>query len=137
MAGQKIQEAGEETTCLLLYQKRRYNEMDHTIICGNIRVQLLSADIVRIEYSEKQDFCDGDTFFIPCRSQMKGVEHYSREETEEGIEISFDDWKLYVSGRATSLVGVRLTDQEGKVVYAGTRGRNSRELPPLSDTPHS
>ena len=37
--------------------------MDHTIIYGNIRVQLLSADIVRIEYSEKQDFCDRDTFF--------------------------------------------------------------------------
>ena len=40
--------------------------MDHTIIYGNIRVQLLSADIVRIEYSEKQDFCDRDTFLFPA-----------------------------------------------------------------------
>lgn len=109
--------------------------MDHTIIYGNIRVQLLSADIVRIEYSEKQDFCDRDTFFIPGRSQMKGFDHYSTEETKEGIEIFFDGLKLEISGRAASLDGVRLTDQAGEVLYVGTRGRNSGELPPLGDTP--
>ena len=88
--------------------------MDHTIIYGNIRVQLLSADIVRIEYSEKQDFCDRDTFFIPGRSQMKGFDHYRTEETKEGIEIFFDGLKLDISCPAASLDGERLTDQAGE-----------------------
>ena len=34
------------------------------IIFGNLRVQLLSEDIVRIERAGKDGFCDKDTFFI-------------------------------------------------------------------------
>lgn len=109
--------------------------MNYTIICGNIRVQLLSADVIRIEYSEKQDFCDGDTFLIPGRSQMKGFDRYRTEETEAGVEIFFDGLKLEVSGRAASLDGVRLSDRAGEILYRGERGRNSGELPPLGDTP--
>ena len=109
--------------------------MNYTIICGNIRVQLLSADVIRIEYSEKQDFCDGDTFLIPGRSQMKGFDRYRTEETEAGVEIFFDGLKLEVSGRAASLDGVRLSDRAGEILYRGERGRNRGELPPLGDTP--
>lgn len=98
-------------------------------------MQLLSADVIRIEYSEKQDFCDGDTFLIPGRSQMKGFDRYRTEETEAGVEIFFDGLKLEVSGRAASLDGVRLSDRAGEILYRGERGRNSGELPPLGDTP--
>lgn len=109
--------------------------MNYTIICGNIRVQLLSADVIRIEYSEKQNFCDGDTFLIPGRSRMKGFDRYRTEETEAGVEIFFDSFILEVFGQADSLEGVRLTDQAGEILYQGERGRNSGELPPLGDTP--
>mgnify|MGYP005825285585 FL=1 len=34
------------------------------IIFGNLRVQILSEEIVRIERAGKGGFCDKDTFFI-------------------------------------------------------------------------
>ena len=37
-------------------------------VYGNIRVQLLSTDLVRVEYGRKGKFCDENTFFIPNRT---------------------------------------------------------------------
>jgi alpha-glucosidase (family GH31 glycosyl hydrolase) len=109
--------------------------MEHTIICGNMRVQMLSADIIRIEYDENKEFCDENTFFVPCRSRMEGFDDYTIDEEEGEIRISFDGLELYLSRQASSLAGIRLTDQEDKILYEGKRGRNSGELPPLCDTP--
>lgn len=39
-----------------------------TIVKGNIRIQLLSEDVVRIEYAKKGRFCDENTFFIPNKT---------------------------------------------------------------------
>ena len=57
--------------------------MTNTIICGNIRIQFLTADIIRIEYDKEQRFCDQDTFFIPAKSEMEGFEDYTVLETAE------------------------------------------------------
>lgn len=109
--------------------------MTNTIICGNIRIQFLTADIIRIEYDKEQRFCDQDTFFIPAKSEMEGFEDYTVLETAETYRVSFADKILLVSGQAESLKDVRLTNQTGEILYCGEIGKNSGELPSLSDTP--
>ncbi len=109
--------------------------MTNTIKCGNIRVQFLTADIIRIEYDKEQRFCDQDTFFIPSKTQMEGYEAYTVSETAEAYQISFADKMLLVSKTAESLEDVQLTDATGKMLYRGAIGKNSGELPPLADTP--
>lgn len=109
--------------------------MTNTVKCGNIRIQFLTADIIRVEYDKKQRFCDQDTFFIPAKSQMEGYEEYTVSETAEEYQISFWDKILLVSVQAASLRDVRLTDQAGETLYCGEIGKNSGELPPLGETP--
>ncbi len=100
------------------------------IIYGNIRVELLSREILRIEYADNGKFCDENTFFIPNRSEYKGGVTYSQE---EGV-ICFGEYELYLPENAGSLAGVRL-DKNGRRVYTYKKLANSGELPPLSRTP--
>ncbi len=100
------------------------------IICDNIRVQLLSEDVVRIEYGKNGKFCDDNTFFIPDRrAYTSGVEY-----TQEGNIIRFGGYELYIPENAKSLSGVRL-EKNGKKVYSYKKLKNSGELPALDKTP--
>ncbi len=99
------------------------------IILGKIRVQLLSEDIVRIEYAEKGKFCDDSTFFIPNRTGFAGAAYTGNE----GV-ICFGEYELYLPESAKSLSGVRL-EKNGKKVYTYKKLANSGELPPLDKTP--
>ncbi len=100
------------------------------IIYGNIRVELLSENIVRIEYKNNGTFCDENTFFIPNRTKLKGGASYTEE---EGV-ICFGEYELYLPENAKSLAGVRL-EKNGKRVYTYRKLSNSGELPPLGNTP--
>lgn len=102
------------------------------IIYGNIRVQLLSEDIVRIEYGKNGKFCNENTFFIPNRTEYKGSVSYTREKEA----ICFGDYKLCLSESAKSLNGVCL-EKKGKKVYTYIKLANSGELPPLENTPEA
>lgn len=102
------------------------------IIYGNIRVQLLSEEIVRIEYGKNGKFCDENTFFIPNRTEYKGSVSYTREKEA----ICFGDYKLCLSESAKSLNGVCL-EKKGKKVYTYIKLANSGELPPLENTPEA
>ncbi len=101
------------------------------IVLGNIRVQLLNADTVRIEYAKNGVFFDADTFFIPDKTQYKNtaVGHTCEENV-----ICFGDYELYIPDNASGLTGVRL-DKNGKKVYSYKKLANSGELPPLDKTP--
>ena len=100
------------------------------IICDNIRVQLLSEDVVRIEYGKNGKFCDDNTFFIPDRTAYtSGVEY-----TQEGNIIRFGGYELYIPENAKSLSGVRI-EKNGKKVYSYKKLKNSGELPALDKTP--
>lgn len=102
------------------------------IVYGNIRVQLLSANIVRLEYGKNGKFCDGNTFFIPNRTDFTGGVLYTQE---EGV-VCFGDYELYLPENATSLKGVRL-EKNGKKIYTYKNLANSGELPPLDRTPEA
>lgn len=101
------------------------------IVIGDIRVQLPSESIVRIEYGRNGRFCDEDTFVIPDRSQC--ANNKVAYAVEENV-ICFGEYELYIPENATSLKGVRL-DKKGKNVYSYKKLANSGELPPLDKTP--
>ena len=82
------------------------------IIYGNIRVQILSENIVRIEYGKNGSFCDENTFFIPNKTAYTGGVTYTQE---EGV-ICFGEYELYLPENAKSLKGVRL-EKNGKRIY--------------------
>lgn len=100
------------------------------IIYGNIRVQLLSEEIVRIEYGKNGKFCDENTFFIPNRTEYTGGVSYTQK---EGIVV-FGKYQLYLPANAQSLEGVCL-EKMGKEIYTYRKLANSGELPALDKTP--
>lgn len=102
------------------------------IICGNIRVQLLSENTVRIEYGKNGAFCDENTFFIPNRAAFTGGVSHMRE----GNVIRFGEYELYLPENAQSLAGVRL-EKNGETVYMYEKLANSGELPALGNTPEA
>ncbi len=99
------------------------------IIKGNIRVQLLDADTVRIEYAKDGKFCDENTFFVPHRTEYKGAEC-----TENGGKVCFGGYALHIPVNAKSLAGVKL-EKDGKTVYEYKPLKNCGELPALDSTP--
>lgn len=110
------------------------------IIFGNVRVQLLSEQIVRIEYGKNGRFFDGNTFFIPEREQY---ENSRVAFTQEEGTVCFGEYELYLPENASSLKGVKL-DKNGKRIYTYKKLANTGELPApgkapeafaLSDTP--
>jgi len=101
------------------------------IIFHNIRVQLFSEDIIRIERMNRGKFCDENTFFIPNKNNYENNEvAYAQE---EGV-ICFGEYELYIPENAKSLTGVRL-EKNGKKIYTYKKLINSGELPPLDKTP--
>lgn len=101
------------------------------IVYGELRVQLLSEEVVRIERAGKKGFCDRDTFFIPDRAQYADSKiAYSQE---EGV-ICFGEYELYLPEGGSSLAGVKL-EKNGQRVYTYRKQQNSGELPSLDKTP--
>ena len=98
---------------------------------NNVRVQLLSNDIVHLEYAKDGQFCDENTFFIPNK---KGYAKNTVVFTQEENVIRFGEYELLIPENAKSLSGVRL-EKNGKKVYSYKKLANSGELPPLDKTP--
>ena len=101
------------------------------IYYGNLRIQLLSADIVRIERKEKGGFCDGNTFFIPSRAHYETTQIACSK--KENV-VCFGEYELLLPENGRSLAGVKL-EKNGRRVYTYRRQPNSGELPPLDKTP--
>ena len=101
------------------------------IISDKVRVQLLSADIIRIECSKNGKFCDDDTFFIPNKTNY---ENNKVAYTHKNGAVCFGEYELYIPEEAKSLTGVRL-EKNGKKVYTYKKLKNSGQLPLLDKTP--
>lgn len=99
----------------------------------NYRVQLLGKDIVRIECSEEQKFCDEETLFIPARSAAGGGE-FTAADVRGGVRLAFGGYELFLPRGGQGLRGVVLS-RDGKTVYRCRDLSNTGELPPLSKTP--
>ena len=101
------------------------------LVSGNIRIQLLSEDIVRIECKKKGKFCDENTFLIPDKEQYSDS---NVQFAQEGNTVRFCGYELLIPENAKSLTGVRL-EKDGKKVYSYKKLANSGELPALDKTP--
>lgn len=101
------------------------------IILGNVRVQLLSQEILRIEYAENGNFCDEDTFLIPNKRQYAQTAAAYRRQPNG---VCFGEYELFVPEKAQSLSGVTLK-KNGREIYTYSPLSNSGELPALDETP--
>lgn len=103
-------------------------------VIGNVRVQLLSKDVIRVEYSKTGTFEDAPTFFVPDRDFCGEKIGASAIETDNGTAVIMGELSVFVPKAANGLKGVTL-NRNGQTVYACRTIKNSGELPPLNKTP--
>lgn len=96
---------------------------------GNLRVQLLSGEIVRLEYATKGKFCNKPTVLCPDRDKFKDQTPYKTY----GNYIIFGDYTLAIPDGARSLSGVKLL-KDGVAVYTYKKSCGTT-LPPAQKTP--
>lgn len=101
------------------------------IIYNDIRVQILSDSIIRVERAKNGAFLDNNTFFIPDREQY--ANNKIAYTFDEGV-LCFSEYELYLPTSSRSLSGLRL-EKNGKKVYSYKKLANTGELPPLGRTP--
>lgn len=83
-----------------------------TEIVGNVRVQVLSPTLVRIEVKGAQGFEDRTTFHIVNRTDWEGAA-VTRTQNASLTCIATANYQVYLPNDATSLTGVYVTDRHG------------------------
>lgn len=103
-------------------------------IYGNLRVQILSDKIVRVEEKQNSSFLDNSTFFIPDRESVL-EEIDVKESVRNGFHVlSFSKYEIDIPIRNPKLTSVILKKKK-KAVYRCKVVRNSGELPKPDKTP--
>lgn len=97
---------------------------------GNLRVQLLSESIIRLEYAKKGKFCDKNTLLIPDRGAYKN----DIKCKTYGNYIIFGNYTVAIPDGARSLSGVKIL-RDGISVYSYKKLSTCRTLPHPSKTP--
>lgn len=100
-------------------------------IFGNVRVQVLCNDIVRIERGEHGRFSDANTFLMPNKISFRDREVCAEQ---KGNAVVVGKYRLTVPEGAEDLSGVTLTEN-GKTLYTYAPLKNSGELPAPDATP--
>jgi hypothetical protein len=108
----------------------------NSIVVGNVRVQLLSGSLVRLELRGPAGFEDRNTFHVLDRS-WPGIKFSTNAEAAE-IVIKTPDYSVRVPQNAMSLAGARVESPEGKILYTCTgKLENSEWLPGPSENPQA
>lgn len=101
---------------------------------GNIRVEILSDSLVRLEAVGPEGFEDRPTFHIVERA-WKGAPYRSVSASGE-VVIKTANYRVHVPQGATSLAGSYITDASGQMLYRFDGSlSNSVWLPGPSDNP--
>ncbi len=103
-------------------------------VFNQIRVQIISKDIVRVEQSKKCVFCDENTYFIPGKPVSREVNATAFVDDCGNHVVNFDDIAITIPANGDSMRGVTLSIG-GNVEYKYKRAVNSGELPALEKTP--
>lgn len=101
-------------------------------VIGDIRIQLLSRDIVRVERRGRNGFFDGNSFFVPERSAFEGADGALTVADGKHVIVS-GDVTIEVRTGAKRLNDVRIVS--GKKILKLKRAANRGELPVPSRTP--
>lgn len=102
-------------------------------VIGNIRVQILSDSLVRIEERGPSGFEDRETFHIQNRTDWDGAE--VSKTVENGLtEFATKDFTVAVAGSAPTLSDVKIHDTAGGLLWEYTGlGENKVYLPDANE----
>jgi len=87
-------------------------------VTGNVRVQVLSPTLVRLEVEGPAGFEDRETFHVVNRDWPGAP--VTRTETGEEVILSTVDFSIHVPQEADSLTGVRITKTDGTELWRST-----------------
>jgi alpha-glucosidase (family GH31 glycosyl hydrolase) len=106
-------------------------------VVGNVRVQLLSDSVVRLEVKGPAGFEDRKTFHVVDRDWY-GPSNVSTQTNSDTVEIRTTGYIVHVPLNATSLDGVTVLSTNGDVLYRyDGKLENNRWLPAPSDHPQA
>lgn len=106
----------------------------NSVIVGSVRVQILSASLVRLESEGTEGFEDRNTFHVVNRN-WPGTSYTSNLLFSE-VVVTTANYAVHVPQGATSLSGTYITSQGGQVLYQYSRAlTNSIWLPGPSANP--
>ncbi len=105
------------------------------VILGKIRIQLISCDIIRVEFDKNGRFEDVPTFFIPNRDEFSCCSHINVLEDDSKKVVGVGDMTLVIPDGGKSLRGMALYRGDEKV-YEYRKMKNTGELPALGKTPY-
>ena len=104
------------------------------ILVGNVRVQLLSDSLLRIELKGPAGFEDRETFHVVNRDWPGAA--FALKTNFTAVEIRTADYVVAVPQNAATLDGVRVESTGGQALYAcDGKLENSRWLPGPADKP--
>jgi alpha-glucosidase (family GH31 glycosyl hydrolase) len=107
---------------------------EDNIVAGNIRVQLLSDSLVRLELKGMEGFEDRNTFHIVNRNWAGTA--FTTETNAGQIVIHTAYYVVRVPQQAASLAGVSVESPAGRILYNyDGKLENSQWLPTPSDKP--
>jgi len=105
-----------------------------SVVVGNVRVQLLSGSLVRIELKEPEGFEDRKTFHIVDRDWPGAA--FTMETNSGAVEIKTTDYVVAVPQAGMTLDGVRVESAAGRVLYTyNGKLENNKWLPGPADKP--
>jgi len=106
---------------LILLSITRVYSAPSSEITGDVRVQILSPTLVRLEVIGPAGFEDRETFHVVNRD-WPGTS-VTRTETEKEVILSTADFNIHVPLEADSLTGVRITKTDGTELWRSTAAK--------------
>lgn len=104
-------------------------------IIDKIRVQLISNEVIRLEYNKKKRFFNADSFLIPNRNSLIEKVDFSKSEDDLYFYLKVGEFTLSILKENSGLKDVKIYDLEKKDLVKLDSIKNSGELPPLNKTP--
>lgn len=101
----------------------------------DLRIELLSDRIIRVERSKNGSFEDRDTFFIPNRDFYKDEIEYVEKETKNYFEIMVSEYHICIDKKRKGLYSLSVYRKKKKVYHYRSL-KNTGELPEMGKTPY-
>lgn len=109
------------------------SELPSTVVVGEMRVQLLSDTLVRLEKEGPRGFENRSSFTVEKRTGWEDIE-FTESKKDGYVVITTENYIVYVPENATSCEGAFVTDENGEVLWAFESDTNSNVyLPSPSD----
>ena len=104
---------------------------------GRLRIQALSASLVRLELQGPRGFEDRASFHVVERSWPGSP--LERVESATQVLLRGEHWSVWIPRGATELGQLRITDPQGGLLYSGADepASSARALPAPGDQPRS